>query len=636
MKAQFGSPSKPRPALAGIFVLAGLLPLSAAFAQTGAPAPAPTSPQATVQPPSKQAAEDWHKSMARTPVPRSGCFTANYPSTEWREVPCTTAPLRPYPPARGPRPQTVGNGTDWTAEDTATPLISAATGSFDNVTGVTNESGQVGGAGGQVANTFSLQLNAQFFTNPPACAGAAVPANCLGWQQFIYSNAGNLFMQFWLINFNTNCPAGFATFNPAPGVTDCFRNSAQITAVPAQTIATLANIILSGTAVNGGNDTVTLSVGNPPQVFAAAAPDNIVNLSQFWQRAEFNIVGDCCGSQANFNNGSTLVVRTALNEGSKLKPTCEQQGFTGETNNLTLVGTPAMVPPVTLPSIVFTESNAPGGTPSSCAASDGDTHLTTVAGLHYDFQASGDFLLAETGPGFVVHSRQVSGAPNWPNASVNKAVAALMGSTTVALCAAPTRLVVNGTLRNLGDGQTLSAPGGVKVSRSGSVYLIKHKNGDTVRAQLNHVAQPANDWIDVSVGLGDGSQVPKVRGLLGNPNGNVDELGLRDGTVLKVPVSFEDLYHRYADSWRISPVHALLCKERKIQTGIPGKPFYASDLNREQYERARAICAKAGIKEPSAIDDCTLDVTVLGSEVASKVFVRAPVPIAVMQVGSRR
>jgi hypothetical protein len=414
-------------------------------------------------------------------------------------------------------------------------------------------------------------------------------------------------------------------------VTDCFRNSAQITAVPVQTIAGLANMILSGTAANGGNDTVSISVGNPPQVFAASAPDNLLGLSQSWTQAEFNIVGDCCNSQAVFNNGATLVVRTSLNEGSKLAPTCVQAGFTGETNNLNLVGTPTVVPQTALPSIVFTESNAPNGTPSTCAVSNGDTHLTTVAGLHYDFQASGDFLLAETGPDFVVHSRQVSGKPNWPNASVNKAVATRMGNTTVALCAAPTRLVVNGTLRTLADGQTLSAPGGVRVSRSGSVYFIKHKNGDVVRAQVNHVAQPANDWIDVSVGLGDGSQVPKVRGLLGNPNGEVNELGLSDGTVLKVPVSFEDLYHRYADSWRIAPDQSLLCKERKVETGIPEKPFRANDLNREQYERARAICTKAGIKEPSALDDCTLDVTVLGSAAASKVFARAPAPVTAMR-----
>ena len=72
-------------------------------------------------------------------------------------------------------------------------------------------------------------------------------------------------------------------------------------------------------------------------------------------------------------------------------------------------------------------------------ASHGDTHLVTFDGALYDFQASGDFVLAETDQDFSVHTRQESGAPIWPNAAVNKAVAARLGGTTVGLCIEPTR-----------------------------------------------------------------------------------------------------------------------------------------------------------------------------------------------------
>ena len=77
---------------------------------------------------------------------------------------------------------------------------------------------------------------------------------------------------------------------------------------------------------------------------------------------------------------------------------------------------------------------------SNCAAatSVGDTHLTTFNGLLYDFQASGDFVLAQVDPDFVVQTRQVSGAPTWPDASVNSAVATRMGKTKVAVCLAGT------------------------------------------------------------------------------------------------------------------------------------------------------------------------------------------------------
>ena len=93
----------------------------------------------------------------------------------------------------------------------------------------------------------------------------------------------------------------------------------------------------------------------------------------------------------------------------------------------------------------------------------------------------------------------------------------------------------------IADGTSRSLPDGVTLSRSGNVYVIHNNNGDSVRAQLNHNAQPPNDWIDVSVGLRTGSEAPKVRGLLGNPDGNVNEIALADGVVLKQPVSFEVL-----------------------------------------------------------------------------------------------
>src|SRR5262249_32157738 len=159
--------------------------------------------------------------------------------------------------------------------------------------------------------------------------------------------------------------------------------------------------------------------------------------------------------------------------------------------------------------IVFTESNVPGGTPASCAASHGDTHLTTFLGTHYDFQAAGDFVLADSGSGLLVQTRQVSGAPTWPNAAVNKGVATRIGKTVVAICVAPTRVFIGGKQRNLPDGQSLALPDGVTLSRSGDAFHIKRKNGDSVRAQVNHIAQPVNDWIDVSVGLGDMSQAAK-------------------------------------------------------------------------------------------------------------------------------
>jgi hypothetical protein len=615
-------------------VLAGLLWSSAASAQTATP-PAAQPPKAPI---SAQSLEAWRATMARTPKPQNGCFTAAYPSTEWKEVPCAAPRPRPFPPAAGQRPLTVGNSTDWTA-NSATGAISQAIGSFDSVTGVTSETDSDAGA----ANTFSLQLNTNRFTT----SNCSSSATCVGWQQFLFSTNGCTnaqgtvpcaFMQYWMIFYNQACPTGWNTNNPPSppwpaNTTNCWKNGTNGAVVPAQTIAGLSNMILTGTAAANGNDTVTISVGNPPNAQGVGGADNILNLAAGWQVAEFNIFGDCCNSQANLNNGSTLVVRLQVNEGAKLAPTCVQAGFTGETNNLNLVGTPTIVPQTTLPAIVFTESNAPGGTPASCATSQGDTHLTTFAGTHYDFQAAGDFVLAQSDPDFIVQNRQASGAPTWPNAAVNKAVATQMGKTVVAVCVAPTRLVIDGKLKSLADGQSLALPDGVTVSRSGTTFDVRRKNGDSVRAEVNHIAQPLNDWINVSVGLGDMSLAPKVRGLLGNPNGDINEIATRTGTVLKEPVSFDDLYNRYGDSWRAPPDLLTLCNDPKVTAGNPAKPFYATDLNADQRERAQAICKAAGVKNAALLDDCILDVTVLGGAAAAKVFAQAPSPVAVVNAG---
>src|SRR5215831_13925609 len=102
----------------------------------------------------------------------------------------------------------------------------------------------------------------------------------------------------------------------------------------------------------------------------------------------------------------------------------------------------------------------------------------------YDFQAGGDFVLLSASD-FVVQTRQESGAPSWPNTSVNKAVATQMGKTRVAIYIEPTRLVIDGQSHDVGDGKTLLLPSGVQVSRQGNRYAITSRNGDSVRTVLN-------------------------------------------------------------------------------------------------------------------------------------------------------
>ena len=76
---------------------------------------------------------------------------------------------------------------------------------------------------------------------------------------------GRAFIQYWLIKYNTACPAG-QNWNQFsfPGSTDiyCFRNDQRgAVSVPNQPITNLAQLSLSGT-VSASSDSVTMFAGN--------------------------------------------------------------------------------------------------------------------------------------------------------------------------------------------------------------------------------------------------------------------------------------------------------------------------------------------------------------------------------------
>lgn len=390
-----------------------------------------------------------------------------------------------------------------------------------------------------------------------------------------------------------------------------------------QPITNLHCLSLTGTATAGGMDTAEIVIGGagcPTSSAVGNGWDSVLNLASGWIYAEFNVFGAGGGSQAVFNNGSTLDVKTTIHYGGKAAPDCFMRSNTTETNNLNLVGAPSLSTQLA-PAIEFTESNNPGGQAAcSMASGTGETHLRTFSGLLYDFQAAGDFLLAQARD-FVVQARQVPVRPPFQNVSANQAVATQMGRTRVALCAAPTRLVVSGHSADLADGQTLSLPSGVHIHRTGPVYLVTDQNGNSMRADM------VGPWIDVSVGLG--TWPTGVRGLLANANGNPHLLQASDGTVFPAPLPFGQLYRRYGDSWRVAPAVSLLSVcGGKIERSNPQKPFFASNLAPGTRDRARAICLHTGVKNPALLDACTLDVAVLGKQAAT-VYVGATAPAAV-------
>jgi len=308
----------------------------------------------------------WQVAIAHVPERGTGCYHASYPALQWHAVKCVAAPKVPLAPAvpsgsaRHAAPAVVGDGTDYSAQ--VPGLISQATGTFTGVSSGITEKGQNGGSGSQVANAFSLQLNTQFFSGSPACAKSSDPADCLAWQQFVYTYAsrstGDLFMQYWLINYDATCPSGWYTYSE-----DCYTNSSAST-VSTLTAKQLATVQLSGSAKSGGNDKVSLSVGSG-QATLVTGKDTKIHLAANWNTTEWGVFGDGGGSEANFGTGTKLEAVTALTATSSSAPACIQEGFTGETNNLTLTSTPALGSEPS-PTMGSKQTNGTTGT-ASCA-----------------------------------------------------------------------------------------------------------------------------------------------------------------------------------------------------------------------------------------------------------------------------
>jgi len=341
-------------AVLGLPIL-GLALAAPTFAQSSGAVPPPPAPPSAPPPPTEHVLKGWRSDMTHGLPSKQGCFTSTYPSNQWQEVPCGTAPLIPYRPGHGVSP-TVGNSSG-DAMASVSGHISLSVGSFDSVTGVTSETGTNG------ANSFSLQLNSNTFTSP-ACAGGN--ALCKGWQQFVFSNTSpplpQAFIQYWLIEYVNTCPAGWT----ANGV-DCFQNSSAVFLPGQATISQLADMSMMGQAIDGGNDTLVFGVGT--KLFAVQNTDTVLVLANGWTRSEFNVLGDGNGTAATFNSGSSIVVRVAVDSGTRSAPSCVSASTTAETNNLNFATAPT-TQRGTMPAVIFTESTSGTTTPACNAATE--------------------------------------------------------------------------------------------------------------------------------------------------------------------------------------------------------------------------------------------------------------------------
>ena len=360
-------------------------------AQSAQPAN-PTAEQgeaAATRPPTEMELESWRKAIEKTSHPTRGCFTATYPETEWREVPCKPPPNKPYPPKRPtiiPIEAVGGANAGVVAE--VTGVITSATGSFDRteVTSVCSVEcpNQVCPPNPTCTDATKDQYTVQLNTNPFRTKLCAPP--CQGWEQFIYDSSfegGVGTIQYWLINVGkpgTPCPKLpnqdpqatcqadkvntelWCPFLTLPDQVSCVINAHAATPVGFVPAAALSSLAVTGKA--GASDSIVTSlkgaiVQNKMQVSTRDGENYFTDdLGRGWQKVEFNVFGDMDYRRAVFNNGARVAVQIAVESGTTSAPFCSDETFTGESNNLTLASIKRFAAKPQLdPSLQLSETN---------------------------------------------------------------------------------------------------------------------------------------------------------------------------------------------------------------------------------------------------------------------------------------
>ncbi len=356
------------------------------------------------------AGRQWHRSIRVLPLPGAGCFRASYPTVGWQRVHCAPpppphvhnppshrSPLQGSSGSLGSFPNVGGNGHGgiYSAE-VPKGTITSAIGSIPSVTpGATEEDEGT-------AEKFGLQLNSNLFSGPPECAGIS---GCVGWQQFYYTSSENkVRMEYWLIGHQkpkegNKCPSGWEWTGPAKTKSeeyleeDCALKSANTSLSGGPlTVSGLTGTTLEARANSGGLDSVVMITGSGSAV-ATGAP-NVLNLDKGWKIAEFGVLGDFNGTEANFSSNTTITVNTGVRSStlSDAPPLCKITSFTAESNNLTAEGTPALSPQP-LPTISSQQTNGTA-TPASCAtygiSPPSVTLMTPPEGATYNYGESVD------------------------------------------------------------------------------------------------------------------------------------------------------------------------------------------------------------------------------------------------------
>jgi hypothetical protein len=194
-------------------------------------------------------------------------------------------------------------------------------------------------------------------------------------------------------------------------------------------------------------------------------------------------------------------------------------------------------------------------TQASTGTAMGDVHLVTLDGLHYDFQADGEFTLARSTVAGDPFDIQIKTTPWDANAatSLTTQVAAQVG-TNVVNFALDGGVTVNGVADTALDAAhpVQQLDGGTLTALGADDYQLDWANGEGLT--VDNEGFYLNLHTTVAASDGPGS----MQGLLGSMNGQANDLALPDGTVLTQPVPDATLLATFATAWSVSGTGSML------------------------------------------------------------------------------
>jgi hypothetical protein len=276
------------------------------------------------------------------------------------------------------------------------------------------------------------------------------------------------------------------------------------------------------------------------------------------------------------------------------------------------------------------------------AGTNGDPHIKTVDGTHYDFQSVGEFTLLQEGSNMEIQARQtpVSGAPPITNAhtglrscvSINTAVSARVGGHEVSyqpnLSGKPDpsglQLRINGVLTDIQAVQSVNLGSGGRVAKAatGNGIEVEFPNGTSLIASPHWWSSQSKWYLNLSV-----FNTPATEGVMGLIPAGDWLPALPDGSSLgSKPVSLSqryiDLNQTFADAWRITDASSLF----DYAPGTSTKTFTNREWPPEESEPCivpdsppvtpidwdRAVEACRGIIDADNKTNCAFDVAATG------------------------